>query len=144
MNLLGSAPHTCRSLVLWWPISDGHANLTGFDQSNNSKKAVNCMQIGTLKGSRPCPFVYFSFPCTLCFCAADSLDWRDSVSLSSRFFVFFRSMGPVIPKTLKNGSGLILHGTHDEGVTTKHNFSARCQYNVTGWVSMWAYDMLSQ
>ena len=22
--------------------------------------------------------------------------------------------------------------------------SARCQYNVTGWVSMWAYDMLSQ
>ena len=25
-----------------------------------------------------------------------------------------------------------------------HNWSARCQYNVTGWVSMWAYDMLSQ
>ena len=22
--------------------------------------------------------------------------------------------------------------------------SARCQYNVTGWVSVWAYDMLSQ
>ena len=27
-----------------------------------------------------------------------------------------------------------------------HNItnSAWCQYNVTGWVSMWAYDMLSQ
>ena len=43
-----------------------------------------------------------------------------------------------------NGSGPFLHGTHDEGGTTKHNWSARCQYNVTGWVSMWAYDMLSQ
>ena len=68
-------------------------------------------------------------------------------------------LGPVIPKTFKNGSGLFLHGTHDEGGTTKHNFfffffllkqlhiqdwSARCQYNVTGWVSIWAYDMLSQ
>ena len=28
--------------------------------------------------------------------------------------------------------------------TTKHNWSAWCQYNVTGWVSMWACDMLSQ
>ena len=28
--------------------------------------------------------------------------------------------------------------------TMKHNWSAWCQYNVTGWVSMWAYDMLSQ
>ena len=28
--------------------------------------------------------------------------------------------------------------------TTKHNWSAWCQYNVTGWVSMCAYDMLSQ
>ena len=28
--------------------------------------------------------------------------------------------------------------------TTKHNGSARFQYNVTGRVSMWAYDMLSQ
>ena len=25
----------------------------------------------------------------------------------------------------------------------KHNWLALCQYNVTGWVSMWAYDMLS-
>ena len=32
----------------------------------------------------------------------------------------------------------------DEVGTTKHNWSAWCQYNVTGWVSMWAYDMLSQ
>ena len=45
-------------------------------------------------------------------------------------------LGPVIPKTFKNGSGLFLHGTHDEGGTTTHNWSARCQYNVTGWVSM--------
>ena len=26
-------------------------------------------------------------------------------------------LGPVIPKTFKNGSGLFLHGTHDEGGT---------------------------
>ena len=26
----------------------------------------------------------------------------------------------------------------------EENWSAPCQYNVTGWVSMWAYDMLSQ
>ena len=45
-------------------------------------------------------------------------------------------LGPVIPKTFKNGSGLFLHGTHDEVGTMKHNWSARCQYNVTGWVSM--------
>ena len=51
-------------------------------------------------------------------------------------------LGPVIPNTFKNGSGL-LHGTHDEGGTTKHNSSAQCLYNVTGWLSMWAYDMLS-
>ena len=52
-------------------------------------------------------------------------------------------LGPVIPKT-ENGSDPCLHGTYDEVGTTKHNWSARCQYNVTGWVSMWAYDMLSQ
>ena len=45
---------------------------------------------------------------------------------------------------VKNGSGLFLHGTHDEEGTTKHNWSAWCQYNVTGWVSMWPCDMLSQ
>ena len=53
-------------------------------------------------------------------------------------------LGPVIPRTFKNRSGLFLHGTHDEGGTTKHNWSARCQYIVTGWVSMWAYDLASE
>ena len=53
-------------------------------------------------------------------------------------------LGPVIPKTLKIGSGPCLHGIHDEGGTTKHNLSAWCQYNVTGWVSMWAYDILAK
>ena len=47
-------------------------------------------------------------------------------------------------KDFKNGSGPSLHGTYDEMGTTKHNWSARCQYNVTGLVSMLAYDMLSQ
>ena len=47
-------------------------------------------------------------------------------------------------KDVKNGSSFCLHGTHDEVGTTKHNWLARGQYNVTGWVSMWAYDMLSQ
>ena len=36
-----------------------------------------------------------------------------------------------------------LHGTQDKVGTSKHNCLARCQYNVTGWVSMWACDMLS-
>ena len=47
-------------------------------------------------------------------------------------------------KDVKNGSGPCLHGTQLEIGTTKHNWLARCQHNVTGWVSMWAYDMLSQ
>ena len=47
-------------------------------------------------------------------------------------------------KDVKNGSGPCLHGTQDEVGTTKHNWSAWFQYNVTGWVSMWAYDMLLQ
>ena len=45
-------------------------------------------------------------------------------------------------KDVKDGSGLCLHGTQDEVETKKHDWSARCQYNVTGWVSMLAYDML--
>ena len=45
---------------------------------------------------------------------------------------------------VKNGSSPCLHGTQDEEGTTKHNRLAWCLYNVTGWVSMWAYDMLSQ
>ena len=47
-------------------------------------------------------------------------------------------------KDFKNESGPFLHGTQDEVVTTKHNWLAWCQYNVTGWVSMWPYDMLFQ
>ena len=40
--------------------------------------------------------------------------------------------------------GPYMHGTYDEVGTTKHNWSARCQFNVTGRVSMWACDGLSQ
>ena len=29
-------------------------------------------------------------------------------------------------------------------LTTKHDWSDWCQYNMTGWVSIWAYDMLFQ
>ena len=46
-------------------------------------------------------------------------------------------------KDFKNGSGPCFHGTQDEVETMKQDWSAQCQYNVTGWVSMWAYDMLS-
>ena len=52
--------------------------------------------------------------------------------------------GPSHTKDFKNGSGPCLHGTYDEVGTMKHNWSAQRQYNVKGWVSMWAYDMLSQ
>ena len=44
-------------------------------------------------------------------------------------------------KDSKRGSGPCLHGTQDHVGTTKHDWSAWCQYNVTGWVNMWAYDM---
>ena len=44
-------------------------------------------------------------------------------------------------KDFKNGSGPSLHGTQDAVRNTKHNWSARCQYNVTGLGSMWAYDI---
>ena len=47
-------------------------------------------------------------------------------------------------KDFKNGSGPCLHCTYDEVGTTKHNWLARCQYKETGWVSMWACDMLFQ
>ena len=40
--------------------------------------------------------------------------------------------GPSHTKDIKNGIGPCLHGTQDEVETTKHNWSARCQYNVTG------------
>ena len=38
-------------------------------------------------------------------------------------------------KDVKNGSGPCLHGTQDEVGTTKHNWSALCQYNVTCYSS---------
>ena len=47
-------------------------------------------------------------------------------------------------KEIKNGSSSCLPVSQDEVGTMKHNWSARCQYNMTGWVPMWAYDMLSQ
>ena len=52
-------------------------------------------------------------------------------------------MGPGHTKDFENSSGLCLHGTEDEVGTTKHNWLAMCQYNVTGWVSMWVYGMLT-
>ena len=54
------------------------------------------------------------------------------------------NISPSHTKDFKTGSGVCLHVTQDEVETTKHNWSARCQYNVTGWCSMWAYDMLFQ
>ena len=57
---------------------------------------------------------------------------------------FLVGAGSSRTKQLKNESGPCLHGTQDEVETTQHNFSARCQYDMTGWVSMWACDMLSQ
>ena len=59
-------------------------------------------------------------------------------------FNFPVAAGSSQTKDVKNGSGPCLHGTHDEVGTMKHNSLARCQHNMTVWVSMWAYDMLSQ
>ena len=64
-------------------------------------------------------------------------DDRGDLTLTKRF------CGSSHTTDFKNGSGPCLHGTNDEVGTTKHNWSARCQYDVTGRVSMWAYDMLS-
>ena len=65
-------------------------------------------------------------------------DDRGDPSLTKRICGFASRvlLGPVIPKTFKNGRDHFLHGTNDEGGTTKHNWSAWCQYNVTSWVSM--------
>ena len=65
----------------------------------------------------------------------------DQVVLWVQFLV---GAGSSHTKNFRNGSGPCLHGTQDEVGTTKHDWLAQCQYNVTGWVSMWAYDMLSQ
>ena len=32
---------------------------------------------------------------------------------------------------------------HQSYKTMQHNWSAECQYNLTGWVSMWDYDLFS-
>ena len=32
---------------------------------------------------------------------------------------------------------------HQSYKTMQHNWSAQCQYNLTGWVSMWDYDLFS-
>ena len=50
----------------------------------------------------------------------------------------------IIRKRLKRCSDCCLHASQHEVWTTKHNWSTWCQYNVTGWGSMWASDMLSQ
>ena len=47
-------------------------------------------------------------------------------------------------KDVTNDSGSCLHDIQDEVQTIKHNWLAQCQFNVTGWVTMWGYDMLSQ
>ena len=41
--------------------------------------------------------------------------------------------GPSHTKDFKNGSGPSLHDTQDEVGTTKHNWSAWCQY-ISDWV----------
>ena len=66
-----------------------------------------------------------------------------SIFLSVLWVQFPVAAGSSHTKDIENGSGPCLHGTQDEVGTTKHNWSARCQYNVTGWVSLWAYDLLS-
>ena len=69
---------------------------------------------------------------------------RPSTNQEVLWVLFPVGAGSSHTKDFKNGSDPCLHGTYDEVGTTKHNWSAQCQYNVTGWVSMWAYDMLSQ
>ena len=71
---------------------------------------------------------------------------RGDLALTKRFcWVRFPvGAGSSHTKDFKNGSGPCLHGTYDEVGTTKHTWLARSQYNVTWWVSMWAYDMLPQ
>ena len=67
------------------------------------------------------------------------------VSIIFRKFEFlFTSIGfpvgarPSHANVFKNGSDPCLHGTHDEA-TMKHNWSAQCQYNVTGSVGTCVY-----
>ena len=51
-------------------------------------------------------------------------------------YIFLCSLDFSNIEGFKNGSGPCLHGTCDEVGTTKQNWSAMCQYNVTGWVSL--------
>ena len=48
---------------------------------------------------------------------------------------------PFLNFFVKNAIGPSWRCTEDEVVTTKQNWLARCQYNVTGWVNMLAYYM---
>ena len=70
-------------------------------------------------------------------------DDRGGPSADQEFFwtQFPVAAGSSHTKDVKNGSVPSLHGTQNEEGTMKHNWSARCQYNATGWGSMWAYDM---
>ena len=75
------------------------------------------------------------------------MTYRPSVAPADRDQVVLWVQFPVgagFSQDFKNGSGSCLHGTQDEVGTMKPNWLALCQYNVTGWVSMWAYDILSQ
>ena len=73
-------------------------------------------------------------------------DNRGDKALTKRFYWldFQLVLGPGHTEDFKNGSGPCLHCTQHKAGTMKHNWLAWCQHNVTGWVSMWAYDMLSQ
>ena len=70
-------------------------------------------------------------------------DDREDPVLTKRFYGFNPCLvlGPGHTKDFKNGSGPCTQ--HEVGIT-KHNWSAWCQYNVTWWGSIWAYDMFSQ
>ena len=70
-------------------------------------------------------------------------DDRRDPALTKWFYGFdsWLVLGAVIPKTIKMS---VVPVCMDEEGTTKHNWSAKCQYNVTGWVSMWDCDMLFQ
>ena len=70
-------------------------------------------------------------------------DGRGDPALTKRFYGFDSRMvlGPSQNKDIKNGSRPCLHGTQDEVGTRTRNW---CQFDVTGLVSMCAYDMLSQ
>ena len=54
--------------------------------------------------------------------------------MTKRFYGFDSRLvlGSSHTKDFKNGSGTCLHGTLHEVGTTKHNWSAWCEYNVTG------------